>query len=182
VLKLIDVVAVTRLAEQQEVDALRDMLDGTDLESLDTYGWYDQLAKLGITEAALLPPTREAEGSLRLFTVAPRLTTHVRHRTKYFDIPVPDDRRFVFTHDGSAIGETASTLRELTAAAKRVSPEVLSNHNNHHDFSRWIASLFCDHDLANGVRQLESKYKLNGAAHDFADKLSEMIEKRYESG
>ncbi|PAY16128.1 hypothetical protein CKO51_28405 [Rhodopirellula sp. SM50] len=181
VLKLIDVVAVTRLAEQQEVDALRDMLEGTQLESLDTYDWYDQLAKLGITEAALLPPTKEAGRRLRLFTVAPRLTTHVRHRTKYFDIPVPDERRFVFTDNGQAIGETAATLRELTSAAKRVCPEVLSNHNKHHDFSRWITSLFCDHDLANEVRQLELKHRLNGVQADFADKLSETIEKRYES-
>lgn len=181
VLKLIHIVAVTRLAEQEEVDALRNILDGTELESLDTHNWYERLAKLGITEAALLPPTQETEGSLRLFTVAPRLTAHVRHRTKYFDIPVPDERRFVFTDNGHAVGETAATLRELSSAAKRVSFEVLLNHNKNHDFSRWIASLFCDHDLANDVRQLESKYKFNGAAGDFADKLSATIEKRYES-
>ncbi len=181
VLKLIDVVAVTRLVEQREVDALRDILDGTQHEALDTHSWYGQLGKLGITEAALLPPTTEAEGKVRLFIVSPRLTTHVRHRTKYFDIPVPDARRFVFTDNGHPVGKTAATLRELSSAAKQVSPEVLSNHNKSHDFSRWIASLFCDHDLANDVRQLELKYKSNEATGDFAARLSEIVERRYES-
>lgn len=181
VLKLVDVVVVTRLAEQQEVDALRDILDDTEDASIDSYDWYEQLANLGITEAALLPPTEEAEGNLRRFVVAPRLTTHVRHRTKYFDIPVPTESKFVFTDNGQAVGETAATLRELSSAAKRVAPNVLANHNQHHDFSRWITSLFCDHDLANDVRQLESKHKHNGNPGDFASLLSEIIERRYES-
>ncbi|QEF97811.1 phosphoglycolate phosphatase [Stieleria maiorica] len=181
VLKLVDVVAVTRLAEQKEVDALRNMLDDTTFSNVDSHDWYDQLANLGITEAALLPPTEEVAGRLRRFVVAPRLTTHVRHRTKYFDIPVPEGRQFVFTENGRPVGETAATLRELSAAASRTTPSVLAGHNRHHDISRWIASLFCDHDLANDVRQLESKHKREVAKECFATDLAEIIERRYES-
>lgn len=181
VLKLVDVVAVTRLAEREEVDALRNLLDDRVDMSVDSHNWYEQLANLGITEAALLPPTEEVEGRLRRFIVAPRLTTHVRHRTKYFDTPVAKDREFVFTRHGQPVGESAATLRELAAVAARVEVRVLAGHCKHHDFSRWIVSLFCDHDLANDIRQLESKHQREASTEGFAAELCEIIERRYES-
>src|SRR5690606_16361474 len=102
--------------------------------------WHAQLANLGITQAALLPPTTESKGALRQFVVAPRITTHVRHRTKYFDNPVSKAHEFVFTNQGHPAGESAGTLRELVAAARRVEPTTLINHSHCHDFSRWIAT------------------------------------------
>ena len=66
------------------------------------------------------------------------LTTHVLHRTKYYNTAVPEDLAFVFTDNGHAVGESAATLRELAAAATRVSPVILAHHNQHHDFFRWI--------------------------------------------
>lgn len=181
VLRLIDVVVVTRLAERQEVDVLRDLLDDREETYSDSHDWYEELANLGITEAALLPPTKETGGRLRRFIVAPRLTTHVRHRTKYFDIPVAKEQEFVFTEDGHPIGAAAATLRELASSVGRVGSRVLANHCRHHDFSRWIASLFCDHDLANEVRQLESIHRRDGSAEGFAAGLCATIERRYES-
>ena len=181
VVKSIDVVAVTRLAEHEEVDVLRELLDDKSDHSVDSHDWYEQLANLGITEAALLPPTEEADGKLRRFVVAPRLTAHVRHRTKYYDIPVSKEHEFVFTIDGQCVGESAATLRDLAAAASRVTPTVLINHSRHHDFSRWIATLFCDHDLANDVRKLESALKNDGSVDGFISGLSVTVEKRYES-
>lgn len=180
VLKVVDVVAVTRLAEREEVDVLRDLPDDTANSSSDSEAWYEQLANLSIKEAALLPPTLESAGQLRRFVVAPRLTTHVRHRTKYYNTPVPEGREFVFTDNGQAVGESAATLRELAAATTRVSPVIIAHHNQQHDLSRWIADQFCDHDLANAVRQLELQYRHNGVAGDFATSLSETIDRRYE--
>jgi hypothetical protein len=74
-----------------------------------------------------------------------------------------------------------ATLRELAAAAKRVKPDVLTNHSRHHDFSRWIANLFCDHDLANDIRKLESAMKREGDVDAFIAGLCETVERRYES-
>lgn len=185
VLELVDVVLVTRLAEREEVDVLRNLLDARVNKmdaTIDSHDWYRQLANLGITEAALLPPIPEAPAKLRRFVVAPRLTTHVRHRSKYFDIPVAGEHQFVFTHHGQAVGERAATLGELAAAAGRVAPEVLTGHSRQHDFSRWIAKLFCDYDLANDVRQLEFKQNKDGSTEDFLDGLAAMIDKRYERG
>lgn len=181
VLESIDVVAVTRLAEHAEVDALRNLLDDKSDESIDSHDWYEQLANLGITEAALLPPTKKAEGRLRRFVVAPRLTNHVRHRTKYFDTPVSKEHEFVFTTNGHPAGESAATLGELAAAARRVNAGVLNNHGRHHDFSRWIANVFSDHDLVNEVRKLESAMKRDGEVDGFVSGLCETLEKRYES-
>lgn len=49
-------------------------------------------------QAVALPVTAEAGGRLQLFTVATRLTPHVRHRQKYVDVPVSEQRAFVFTN------------------------------------------------------------------------------------
>jgi hypothetical protein len=181
VLTSIDVFAVTRLTDHAEVDVLRDLLDDKSEEYIDSHDWYDQLANLGITEAALLPPTREAGGRLRRFVVAPRLTKHVRHRTKYFDVPVSTGRRFVFTDCGHPTGESAATLRELGEAARRVKAAVLINHSQRHDFSHWVADLFCDRDLANDIRKLESTMNHNGDVDSFVKGFCEVVKKRYQS-
>ncbi|MEZ5489000.1 MAG: HAD hydrolase family protein [Gammaproteobacteria bacterium] len=181
VLTSIDVFAVTRLTDHAEVDVLRDLLDDKSEEYIDSHDWYDQLANLGITEAALLPPTREAGGRLRRFVVAPRLTKHVRHRTKYFDVPVSTGRRFVFTDCGHPTGESAATLRELGEATRRVKAAVLINHSQRHDFSHWVADLFCDRDLANDIRKLESTMNHNGDVDSFVKGFCEVVKKRYQS-
>ncbi|MFG0331858.1 MAG: HAD hydrolase family protein [Maioricimonas sp. JB049] len=181
VLSVIDVVIVTRLTEHENVDVLRNLLDETGKESAESHRWYETLANFDITEAALLPPTLEAEGQLRRFVVAPRLTTHVRHCTKYLHTRVPPERAFRFTENGQWIGESAATLRELSEAASRVAPRVLSGHSLNHDLSRWISSQFGEYDLANEVRQLEIKHRHEGVDDAFVSSLSETIERRYES-
>ena len=181
VLESIDVVVATRLAERTEVDALRDLLDDKSDEFTDSHDWYEPLANLSICEAALLPPTKEAEGKLRRFAVAPRLTSHVRHRTKYSDVPVSKEHEFVFTNNGYPVGESANTLLELAIAAKRVKPDVLNDHCRHHDFSRWIARLFCDQVLANDIQKLESVMNHDGEADHFIAGLCEAVEERYKN-
>lgn len=175
------VVAATRLSEHAEVNIWRDLLEDMSHEIVDSHDWYEQLANLGITEAALLPPTEEAEGRLRRFVVAPRLTNHVRHRTRYFNTPVSKQHEFVFTTNGHPAGESAATLQGLAAPARRVNAEVSASHSRHHDFSRWIANLFCDRDLANDVRRLESAMKRDGKVDAFVAGLCETVENRYRS-
>lgn len=181
VLKSVGVVIVTRLVEDREVDTLRRLLDDRNDSYIDSASWQQQLANLEIAEAALLPPTEEAQGKLRRFIVAPRLTTHVRHRTKYLDTPVSKEHEFVFTDNGHAVGVSAALLRDLPSAAQRVSPNVLSNHSRHHDLSRWIANLFCDPDLANDVRKIELALNSGGSVGSFVTSLNEAIENRYEN-
>ena len=45
---------------------------------------------------------------LMLFNMARRLTPHVRHREKYVDVPVPENRAFLFSTDGQ---RSATSIR-----------------------------------------------------------------------
>lgn len=177
VIDAVGVVASTRLSEQAEVDSLRRLAQ---TETVRTE-WYELLGDLSNREAVLLPPTEEAEGRPRKFCVIPRLTHHVRHQSKYLDIPVSADRAFVFTKRGTPTGETSATLRELTNAIDRVPSSVLTGHAQGHDFSRWIDHLFADRTLANAVCQLESQHKANSDADTFRNEFVAPIERRYES-
>jgi hydroxymethylpyrimidine pyrophosphatase-like HAD family hydrolase len=176
VLRSADVVVATRLTERNEVEAIGQLAGENAIRT----DWYELLANLLTTEAVLLPPTDEAKEQPRRFCVAPRLTNHVRHRTKYFDIPVAAERAFVFTDNGIPVGESAATLRELAASASRVSPQIVDSHLGRHDFSRWIASQFGDHELADAVRNLESKHNTDPTLKAFSDSLSAEIMRRYE--
>jgi hypothetical protein len=142
--------------------------------------WYEPLANLDITEAALLPPTEEVGGDVRRFRVAPRLTRHVRHPTKYFDIPVAAGNAFVFTDNGRPAGESATTLRELAESVNRLASHVVEGHLRRHDFSRWIANLLGDSELANTVRELESQHRADGTVEHFGSELASAIGERYE--
>lgn len=178
IMRSVDAVIVTRLAERAEVDSVRRLVSA-DLTQSD---WYEPLANLDITEAALLPPTEEARGEVRRFCVAPRLTQHVRHRTKYFDIPVATGSVFVFTENGRPSGESATTLRELAERVKRLASPVVEGHLRRHDFSKWIANLFGDNELAKTVRELELQHRANGTVENFGNALAAAIDERYECG
>jgi hydroxymethylpyrimidine pyrophosphatase-like HAD family hydrolase len=172
------VVLATRFTNGTEVDSLQG-LAGTGVNQSD---WQGPLASLAISEAALLPPTEEAHGEMRRFAVAPRLTDHVRHRTKYFDVPVAIGKVFVFTDNGMSFGESAATLRELAERVRRVPSHVVDGHFRRHDFSRWIADQFTDNELARTVRQLESLRRANGPRESFGQELAAVIDARYGSG
>lgn len=65
---------------------------------------------LAQNEAALLPGSEESQGCIRRFQLAPRLTAHVRHQSKYLDMPVTEDRAFIFRIGGRP-GPRARTLK-----------------------------------------------------------------------
>ena len=58
------------------------------------------------------PGATESHGTIRRFLLAPRLTAHVRHRTKYVDMPIAETHAFVFAEGGHP-GPRARTLREF---------------------------------------------------------------------
>lgn len=173
----VDIVAVTRLAEKGEVDAIA-RLSG---DGIDPAQWYEPLANLSVVEAVLLPPTAEANQTLRRFRVAPRLTQHVRHCTKYLDTPVAADKAFVFSDHGVPIGRTSATLSELTDGITDSPGHVVEGHLHRHDFSRWIGHVFGDYELAGLIRNLESKYKSVASTTGFRPELGKVIRDRYEA-
>jgi len=135
---------------------------------------------LQTTEAALLPGAAEALGQVRRFQLAPRLTAHVRHRTKYLDMPVAESQAFVFTTDGRPAAR-ARTLREFVGLLITMPAERLSEHLGRHDFSRWLEEVFRDRSLAAHIHRLEGNVPRD-ATRDIADAIAQAIRARYETG
>jgi len=82
--KDLHLILVKRLTEPKEVQALLTMAGNENPES----EWTKILGALKTDEAAILPGPEEAPGTLQCFRLLPRMTPHVRHRSKYFDQPL----------------------------------------------------------------------------------------------
>jgi len=107
--KDIEVVIVKRLIRPQELQTLLTMVGNRSVEP----EWTTVLGGLATSAAALLPGSEEAEGKLQRFTLLPRLTPHVRHKTKYFDVQLAEGQEFVFTDNGKAMGPPARSLKQF---------------------------------------------------------------------
>ena len=106
-----EVMIVTCESNPAEIEALRARCAGC--AAIDASRWAI-LGHLKIGQAVALPITEETGGELRLFTIAPRLTPHVRHREKYVDVPVSSHRAFVFNANGQP-GHRIRTLRQFVS-------------------------------------------------------------------
>jgi hypothetical protein len=138
-----------------------------------------RLGTLALNEAVLFPGIEEACGGLCTFRVAPRLSAHVRHRHKYFDVPVPVERAFVFTDMRPEL--RARTLKEFIEALANSSLRALRGYLDRHDFSRWVDLVFGDYTLAAQIEKLENQ---NGSAQEAALRgdIIRLIEERYTIG
>lgn len=171
--KAMEAVCVTRITDPQEAKAMQTMFGGG------TGDWSATLAGLANGEAALLPSAQEALGKLRRFFLRPRLTAHVRHRSKYLDVPMQSGHEFVFTADGKPVGPPSRTLQQFVSSLGSVSSGVLDGHARRGDFSRWIAEVFHDHPLASDVRKVEQRHRL-GYVESLHSELVKAIRERYE--
>ena len=144
---------------------------------------YRTRAGLVLRSVGESPESAHALGyPVRRIRLAPRLTSHVRHRAKYLDVPVPEGQAFTFSSDrGGPAGPRARTLKEFARALLRSSPEVLEGHMRRGDFSRWIAGVFGDHPLASHMRRLEERHRMDHIL-DLNEALVQLIRERYEVG
>lgn len=132
------------------------------------------LSRLRPGQAVALPVTPEAAGKLRPFTVARRLTPHVRHRQKYVDVPVSETHAFVFT-DALRV----RTLRQFVRQLEAQPTAGLDAFVRRGDFSRWIRDVFGDHVLAAELRAIEARHRGRANA-DTVAALVDAIRARYE--
>jgi hypothetical protein len=174
ILAATEAIIVTRESDPREIRALRALHGGNGSEA----EWENVLSNLAINEAVLLPNTEEACGSLCRFRVAPRMTAHVRHQHKYLDMPLPENKAFIFVQNGSQTGRRARTLKEFAAIVAVAPPAMLDGHLRNRDFSRWIADVFRDYTLAAEVKDLEDQYRL-GRIPDINDALVQVLQDRY---
>ena len=168
-----EVILVTCESNPAEIDALfarSQQCAGSNRED------WAGLSRLRPGQAIALPITAESEGRLRQFTVARRLTPHVRHRQKYVDVPVSDQRAFVFATTPIV---RALTLRQFVGELERNPARILEPFVDRGDFSRWIRDVFGDHALAAELRAIESRHR-GRAVRDIIPDLVDAIRARYD--
>ena len=129
-------------------------------------------------QAVALPITEETGGELRLFTIAPRLTPHVRHRDKYVDVPVSSHRAFVFNANGQP-EHRIRTLRQFVAELENTPPALLAGYIMRGDFSRWIGDVFGDRALAGELEALEQRYRA-GSRGETVPEIASAVRGRYD--
>jgi hydroxymethylpyrimidine pyrophosphatase-like HAD family hydrolase len=137
------------------------------------------LARLKPGQAIALPITEESGGELRLFTIASRLTPHVRHREKYVDVPVSTERAFVFNRSGQPSPRRVKTLRQFVAVLETTPASLLDAYVVRGDFSRWIADVFGDRALADELRGLEDRHRKGARAETVAE-MAGAVRGRYD--
>ena len=142
-----------------------------DLTSLATL-----LSGLRADEGVLLPGPDEAHGQARRFVVASRLTEHVRHRSKYLDMPVSDALAFSFGAPDQP-RPRARSLKEFTGFLTSMPPDRLDPYLLRHDFSRWLGEVFRDRSLAQHVREIET----GRVAADAGAAIAQAIRARYDT-
>jgi hydroxymethylpyrimidine pyrophosphatase-like HAD family hydrolase len=171
-----DVVVAKKLTDAHEVHTLLEMAKSRKFDATATT---TLLNDLSMNEAVVV--SKETEEQLRRFKLLPRLTPHVRHRTKYFDFDVIPGQEFIFTENGTAIGSPARSLKEFASLLQGYPMNSVGQHAQRGDFSRWIANVFYDHRLASDVRKIEQRYRLNHLA-DVRQPIAALILTRYGSG
>ncbi len=171
-----EVMIVTRESNPAEVEALRQWCPTC--QQVGPEGW-GILAHLRAGQAAALPLTEEAGGDIRVFTMAPRITPHVRHREKYVDVPVSDQRAFVFGPRAGQAARRAQTLRQFVAALEAMPVGDLEGYLARGDFSRWINDVFGDYCLAATVHALEAAHR-GRRAPDTVQEIVAAVRDRYE--
>jgi hydroxymethylpyrimidine pyrophosphatase-like HAD family hydrolase len=177
ILRAAEAIIVTRATDPDEVAALLSI----GRVKHDTAHWAQALNDLALDEAVLLPATEEAGGELCRFKLAPRLTAQVRHRHKYFDVPVAGQNAFVFTRAGAPVNSRAHSLKEFVSILNGLPDDVLDAHLARSDFSRWLDEVFGDYVLAGSVRELEKNHRM-GRDFYVRDAIAQRIEERYAPG
>jgi hydroxymethylpyrimidine pyrophosphatase-like HAD family hydrolase len=167
------VVIVTRETDAHEQATLRAICEATG--GAVPEGVFENLS---LSEAALLPGAEESHGAVRRFRIGPRLTSHVRHRTKYLDMPIAEPQAFVFTHDGRP-GPRARSLKEFVDQLAELADTDLAPYLLRHDFSRWLEHVFRDCPLATHVKAIESRAGTD-RARDLVNNIAQAVRARYE--
>jgi hypothetical protein len=172
--RAIDIVVATGMTDPRSLDALLAMCGGACSRA--------ELTKIiegmTINEAAILPGPATG-GKLLPFELLPRLTPHVRHRVKYFDVSVGEGRGFVFTSNSNPVGARACSLREFVSALNSLPPAVLDGHAKRGDFACRVLDVFRDHPLSSRIRKVEEQYCL-GHIGDLRHARVTLVRERYD--
>ena len=172
-MRAVESTIVTPFTNPDEIRVLATLSQSEDSAS----AWSELLGSLAIDEAAVVTHS-SAYSFPKRFTITNRITSHVRHRTKYTEVPMPLERAFVFTCDGKPFGPPARTLKEFVRMQERVPVAALHAHARRGDFSRWVREVFGDAPLATSIHALEYQFQ-RGEVGILPAALTQLIRERY---
>ena len=113
---------------------------------------HDALAEIIMPRAGLLLDSRSGS-RWQLFNPCARITAHAHHARKYADTRLPDDKAFRFLYTDPPV--VAHNMLEFYNAVQNVPVASLRHHFAAGDFSRWVAEVLGDEQLARGLRKIE---------------------------
>jgi hydroxymethylpyrimidine pyrophosphatase-like HAD family hydrolase len=172
-----EVMIVTCESDPDEIEALRARCAGGAHD--DPARWASLLGRLKPGQAVALPITDETSGTLRMFTLGPRLTPHVRHREKYVDVPVSEPRAFIVASDDGESPRVARTLRQFVDVLTATPGSVITPYLVRGDCSRWVREVFGDHALAGELEVLEARHRASPDS-DIVREIAAAIRGRYD--
>jgi len=97
----------------------------------------------------------------RVFTCAPRTSSHVRHWHKYARAKLPENLRFHFHVDAPEPAYESANIEDFHQKLTACPPGTIRFHARRADFSRWISHVIQDDELSATARELESKISDN---------------------
>jgi HAD superfamily hydrolase (TIGR01484 family) len=100
-----------------------------------------------------------------------------RHRRKYAEGELPEDRSFYFRGPEGRLNLRAQNLELFTQLADGVDDETWEFHRRQHDISRWFQTAIKDPGLAAEAADIESRTDLSPA--DSRARIRAAIERRY---
>jgi hypothetical protein len=89
----------------------------------------------------------------QVFTPKERITRHAHHARKYADTRLPEDKAFRFVGAGAPVA--VHNMLEFYQAIRSLPLASLRHHLNNGDFSRWVADVLGDQQLARGLKKIE---------------------------
>jgi hypothetical protein len=112
-----------------------------------------------------------------LFQVAKPSADRRRHRRKYAEGELGQDRSFYFRGPEGRLNLRAQNLELFSQMAEGVDDDTWLYHLRRHDISTWFRDAIKDNALAAEARDIESQSEL--APHDTRDRIRAAIERRY---
>lgn len=119
----------------------------------------DELAAVlsGLRRGQVAALRRSGTGGVQVIDLLPRVTAHVRHHSKYAEKPLPWHLGFHFCRfEGDPAGPVALSMDDFDRMLHRCAPEVVRHHALRADFSRWVADVLGDTELATHLAGAEA--------------------------
>jgi hypothetical protein len=112
-----------------------------------------------------------------ILEVAPSTVERRRHRRKYAEGELPQDRSFYFKGPHGQLNLRAQNLLLFMQLGEGVDEATWTHHLHAHDYSTWIGKAIKDDALAKTVREVEEQSKLS--AEESRRLIRAAIETRY---